>query len=100
MTIINLCQELQGRGARFERFRDMVNAQLKPQVDGIQADQSNVGLVGVRLAQLSQEHNQYTEDMGTSNARLREAQEDLLKEVRVFKVWVPDGGLQCFGGCV
>ena len=44
------------------------------EIDGIQAELDNMG---VRLTQLSQEHNQHTEDMETSNARLSDAQEDL-----------------------
>ena len=41
MSFIDIRLELQSRGARFERFREMVTIQLKSQVDGIQTEQGN-----------------------------------------------------------
>ena len=87
MSFINIRQEVQGRGARFERFRDMVNAQLKHQLDGIQAEQINME---VRLTQPSQEHEQHSNDMGTSMARPHDAQEDLDGMVKTLARQVKD----------
>ena len=59
----------------------MVSTQLKSQVDGIQPEQDNIG---IRLAYLSQEHNQRTEDMEASNTRLFEAQENFKGMLRTL----------------
>ena len=74
MPLINMRQDLQSRGARFERFCEMVTTQLKYQVDGIQTKPENLG---VRLAHISGEQKQQAEDLEASRTRLHEAQEDL-----------------------
>ena len=81
MSFIKIRQELQGREARFERLCDLVNTQLMPKMDGIQAEQDNMG---VRLTQLSQEHEQRSHDMGTSAAKLHDLQEDVERMVRTL----------------
>ena len=44
MSLIYTRQDLQSRGARFDRFGELVTSQLKSQVDGIQTEQDNMGL--------------------------------------------------------
>ena len=74
MSFISIHPEFQRQGARLEPPRELVNTQLTPQMDRMQTEQDNMG---VRLTQLSQEHEQHSNDMGASAVRLHEAQEDL-----------------------
>ena len=52
-----------------------------PKMDSLQTEQDNMG---VRLTQLSQDHDQYSNDMGTPAARLHDAQEDLKGMLRTL----------------
>ena len=81
MSFISICQEFQGRGARFEQLRGLVNTHIMPKMDNMQTEQDNTG---VRLTQGSQEHDQYSNDIGNSAARLYDAQEDLKEMLRTL----------------
>ena len=81
MSFINIRQEFQGRGAMFEQLHGLVNTHIMPNMDSLKAEQDNMG---VPLTQLTQEHDQYSNDMGNSAARLYEAQEDLKGMLRTL----------------
>ena len=80
MSFISIRQELQGREARFEQFRDL-DTQHKSRVDSLQNEQANMG---VRLTQLSQENDQYSNDMSHSFARFHDAHADLKKMLKTL----------------
>ena len=71
MSFISIRQEFQGRGARFEQLRGLVNTQLVPEVDGLKTEQDNMG-------------DQYSNDTGNSAVRLHETQEDLKGMLRTL----------------
>ena len=65
----------------FDQLRRLVNTHIMPNMDSLKTEQDNTG---VQLTQLTQEHNQYSTDMGNSDARLYEAQEDLAGMLRTL----------------
>ena len=79
MTFVHIRQEFQGRGARLEQHRSLVHTQLIPQMDDLQNAVENEG---ARVAQVTREHEHFSNDIGNSLGLCINEQEDLKERFR------------------
>ena len=81
MSFTRIHQEFQERGARFEQLHRLIHTGLKSKMKELQ---TGLDCEGVRVAQVSQEHEQFSNDVGNTITRVMDAQEDPRENYRTL----------------
>ena len=77
MSFVCIHQEFQGWGSRFEQLCQLAHTLLMPRMDEFQTE---LDRTGVRVAQVTRKHEQFSNDIGNTAALIKDVQDDL-KEV-------------------
>ena len=82
MSFTRFHKEFQGRGARFEQLRRLVHTGLRREMNEFQ---TQLEREGVRAAQVTREHEQFSNDIDNTITRVTDAREDLQENYRTLQ---------------